>query len=227
MALCKRPCGTDYTTRSIDRALGDSNSRPRIDNSTVSDVDSNMTLVVDHISPLHSRGANRHKRVVAIPIHGVIGLLGQPTVVIRVVPTHIHASRIQTLQHQARAINCIPRPRRPRLDITSSDIFTSTLDKCVDAILARSVIRNTGRRDVRKVSSAIRRKLHAIAINLWIRAGGLISHISIGLKIRIGSGARCSGALGDNLYLQCLNGNPELRSARRRSIFGPAKPSVI
>lgn len=101
MALCKRPCGADYTTRSIDRTLGDSNSRPRIDNSTVSDIDSNMTLVVDHISPLHGRGANRHKCVVAIPIHGVIGLLGQPTMVIGVIPTHIHASRIQALQYQA------------------------------------------------------------------------------------------------------------------------------
>lgn len=187
MALCKRPCGTDYTTRSIDRALGDSNSRPRIDNSTVSDVDSNMTLVVDHISPLHSRGANRHKRVGAIPVHGVIGLLGQPTMVIGVIPTHIHASGIQALQHQARAINCIPRPRRPRFDITSTDIFTSTLDKCVDAVLARSVIGNTGRCDVRKVSGAIRRKLHTIAINLWIGSGCLIAHIAIGLKIRIGS----------------------------------------
>lgn len=100
MALCKRPCGADYTTRSIDRALGDSNSRPRIDNSTVSDIDSNMALVVDHISPLHSRGANWHKRVVAIPVHGIVCLLGQSTMVIGVIPTHIHACRIQTLQYQ-------------------------------------------------------------------------------------------------------------------------------
>lgn len=77
-----------------------------------------MALVVDHISPLQSRGANRHKRVVAIPVHGVVGLLGQPTMVIGVIPTHIHACRIQTLQYQARAINRIPRPRRPRLNMT-------------------------------------------------------------------------------------------------------------
>lgn len=155
MALCERPCGTDYTTRSIDRALGNSNSRPRIDNSAVSDVDSNMTLVVDHIPPLHSEGANRHKCVVAIPIHGVIGLLGQPTMVIGVISTHIHAGRIQTLQHQARAINCIPRPRRPRLNITRSNILASTLNKSVNAILTRGVIGNSGRRNVRKITGAI------------------------------------------------------------------------
>lgn len=160
-----------------------------------------MTLVVDHISPLHGRGAYRHKRIVAIPVHRVIRLLRQPTMVIGVIPTHIHASRIQTLQYQARAINRIPWPRGPRLNITRSSILASALNKSVNAILTRSVIGNSRRRNVRKVTGAVRRKLNAIATNLWIRAGGLISHISIGLKIRIRRRAWCGSALGNNLYL--------------------------
>ena len=86
--------------------------RPRVNHAPVPQIDSDMPAVINNVTSLHAVNAYRHKSTVIVPIHRVVGLPGEPAMVIGVEDAHIHAGGIKALQYKARAIDGTTRRGR-------------------------------------------------------------------------------------------------------------------
>ena len=101
----ERPLGSNNGSGGIHASSSYSDARPSVDDLPPSDIDRNMTGIEEKIAPFDRTKVHDHKGVVPIPVHRVVGLLREVIVVIRIVYAHVHASGIQALKDEARAVN--------------------------------------------------------------------------------------------------------------------------
>ena len=150
--LNKGTSSADYASSYANRMNSNTLMRPGINHHSVTKRNCNMSTVINNIAALDRTRAHRHKDVAVIPIHRIVGLVRVPSMVIRIVDTHIHAGGIKALQDKARAIYSATWSGGPGLDILSTDILVSALDKGVHAIFPRCFDRNARRGHIGKVS---------------------------------------------------------------------------
>ena len=142
--------------------------RPGVNHHTAAKCYCDMPAIINYIATLNRARTHGHKDIASIPIHGIVGLVWIPAMVIRVVNTHIHASSIKALQDKTRAINSSAGSGRPRLNILRTDILIGTLNKGIHAIFPCCFDRDARRGHIGKVSGALARQLNSPRANLRI-----------------------------------------------------------